>query len=173
MEMNGEPDHVHFLLKTKPNCDLSKYINAMVVCSDGQKVSRANLTKKYESKLATAQRARRWKQVRNIHAKIGNKRKDWAHKVTTALARSSKVIVVGDIGSKSLMKTRMARSVADAGFEQIKSMLAYTAIRHQIDYKEICESGTTITCSTCLSKSGPSGLSGLSVRKWMCGVCHS
>jgi putative transposase len=28
-EMNGEPDHVHFLLKTKPNCDLSKYINAM------------------------------------------------------------------------------------------------------------------------------------------------
>jgi putative transposase len=28
-EMNGELDHVHFLLRTKPNCDLSKYINAM------------------------------------------------------------------------------------------------------------------------------------------------
>jgi putative transposase len=28
-EINGEPDHVHFLLRTKPNCDLSKYINAM------------------------------------------------------------------------------------------------------------------------------------------------
>ena len=28
-EMNGEPDHVHFLLKTKPNCDLSRYINAL------------------------------------------------------------------------------------------------------------------------------------------------
>lgn len=28
-EMNGEADHVHFLIKTKPNCDLSKYINAM------------------------------------------------------------------------------------------------------------------------------------------------
>jgi putative transposase len=28
-EMNGEPDHVHFLLKTRPNCDLSKYINAL------------------------------------------------------------------------------------------------------------------------------------------------
>jgi len=27
--MNGEPDHVHFLLRTKPNCELSKYINAM------------------------------------------------------------------------------------------------------------------------------------------------
>ena len=28
-EMNGEPDHVHFLLRTKPNCDLSKYINSI------------------------------------------------------------------------------------------------------------------------------------------------
>ena len=28
-QMNGEPDHIHFLLRTKPNCDLSKYINAM------------------------------------------------------------------------------------------------------------------------------------------------
>lgn len=28
-EMNGEPDHVHFLIKTKPNCDLAKDINAM------------------------------------------------------------------------------------------------------------------------------------------------
>lgn len=28
-EMNGEPDHAHFLLRTKPNCELSKYINAM------------------------------------------------------------------------------------------------------------------------------------------------
>lgn len=28
-EMNGEADHIHFLLRTKPNCDLSKYINAM------------------------------------------------------------------------------------------------------------------------------------------------
>lgn len=28
-EMNGEPDHVHFLLRTRPNCDLSKYINAL------------------------------------------------------------------------------------------------------------------------------------------------
>lgn len=28
-EMNGEDDHVHFLLRAKPNCDLAKYIKAM------------------------------------------------------------------------------------------------------------------------------------------------
>lgn len=29
LEMNGEPDHVHFLLSSKPNCDLSKYVNSL------------------------------------------------------------------------------------------------------------------------------------------------
>ncbi len=33
-EMNGEPDHVHFLHRTKPNCDLSKYINAIKSASE-------------------------------------------------------------------------------------------------------------------------------------------
>jgi putative transposase len=28
-ELNGEADHINLLLRTKPNCDLSKYINAM------------------------------------------------------------------------------------------------------------------------------------------------
>ena len=28
-EFNGEDDHVHMLLRTKPNCDLSKYIAAL------------------------------------------------------------------------------------------------------------------------------------------------
>ena len=28
-EMNGESDHVHFLLQTKPHTDICKYINAM------------------------------------------------------------------------------------------------------------------------------------------------
>jgi len=142
-------------------------------CSDGVKYSRANLTRAYQEKLAKAQRAGRLKQTRTIHAKIANKRKDWAHKTTTEIARTSKVVVVGDINSKSLMRTKMAKSVADAGFAQIKSMLAYKAIRHQFDYREINESGTTVTCSTCLSRTGPSGLSGLVVREWECSVCQS
>lgn len=28
-EMNGEPDHVHFLLRTKPNCDASVSIKTI------------------------------------------------------------------------------------------------------------------------------------------------
>lgn len=144
-----------------------------LVCSDGEKHTRENLTKTHELKLAKAQRAGHKKQAANIHAKIAHKRKDWAHKTTTNLVKSSKIIVVGDIGSKKLMQTKMAKSIADAGFSQIKSMLAYKAIKHQIDCKIISENGTTLTCSSCLQKTGPSGLSGLSVREWECSGCHS
>lgn len=144
-----------------------------ISCSDEQKIRRDNLTKIYEEKLAKAQRAKRLNQVRNVHAKIANKRKDWAHKATTELVKSSKKIVVGNIRSKQLMRTKMAKTISDAAFAQIKSMLAYKAIRHQVDYKEVNENGTTITCSVCLEKTGPSGLSGLSVREWVCSACQS
>lgn len=143
-----------------------------LTCSDGIKYSRVNLTKHYEEKLAKAQRARRIKQVRTIHAKIANTRNDWAHKVTTALVKSSSEITVGNIESKKLMRTKMAKSISDAGFAQIKSMLAYKAIRHHVDYKEVNESGTTVTCSSCHSMTGPSGLGGLSVREWVCSSCN-
>ena len=48
-----------------------------VTCSDGEKYSRENLTKKYEIQLAMAQRAHKVKRVRAIHAKIKNKRKEF------------------------------------------------------------------------------------------------
>lgn len=48
-----------------------------VTCSDGIKYDRENLTKKYEKRLARYQQARKKKQVRNLHAKIKNKRSDY------------------------------------------------------------------------------------------------
>ena len=142
-----------------------------VACSDGVKYSRENLTKRYQEKLAKSQRSGHLKQTRNVHAKIQNKRKDWAHKTSLAIVQSSKFISVGDIGSARLMKTQMAKSMADAGLSQLKTMLRYKAVSHSVGYKEDSEWGTTVTCSTCLSKAGPSGLSGLSVRDWTCTKC--
>lgn len=142
-----------------------------VVCSDGIKYSRGNLTRLYGDKLAKAQRANKKKQVTNIHAKIANIRKDWNHKVTTEIASSSKFVAVGDINSKSLVKTRIAKSISDASHGEIKSMLAYKAIKHQLDIKLVKENGTTRTCSVCGRKTGPNGLRGLSVREWTCSNC--
>lgn len=140
-------------------------------CSDGVKYTRENLTRKHEDALAMAQRAHKKRRVTAIHAKIANCRKDWAHKTSTTIVQRASLIAVGDVSPSKLAKTRMAKSVLDAGWSQLRTMLAYKALRLGITYREVNESGSTVTCSACLSKTGPSGLSCLDVREWCCMSC--
>jgi IS605 OrfB family transposase len=146
-------------------------LKTQATCSDGVKLERPNLTKKYEKELATAQRARKKKRVRKVHAKVKNTRKDWNHKKTTELIANSALIRVGNVNSSALKKTRMAKSVSDAGWYQFKEMLSYKAITHSVDFEETNESYTTVTCSHCFARTGPTGLSGLGVREWVCSGC--
>ena len=144
-----------------------------MACSDGTVYSRENLTRKYEAALGMAQRAHKTKRVKAIHAKMANCRKDWAHKTTTVIVNRAKLIVVGNVSSTKLAKTPMAKSVHDAGWGQLRSMLAYKAMRLGVEYREVNESGSSVTCSACLHKTGSSGLSGLGVRVFVCTHCGS
>jgi putative transposase len=144
-----------------------------LVCSDEVVYSRENLSRKYEKRMATLQKANKRKQVKTLHAKVKNKRLDWNHKVTTEICSTSSFVAVGDIGSKGLMKTRMAKSISDASHAQLKAMLVYKAIRHGMVVNIVSEKFSTVTCSSCFSKTGPSGLSGLGVREWKCSECGS
>lgn len=153
-------------------------LKTLAVLSDGVEFSRENLTKKFEVQLAKAQRARKKKRVTAIHAKIKNKRKDWNHKTSTAMVGEYDTIVVGNVSSSKLKKTRMAKSVSDrtggpAGWSDLKLMLKYKSIGIGSEYKEVNESWSTVTCSDCLERSGPRGLSGLIVREWACSCCGS
>ncbi len=142
-----------------------------LTCSDGVKYSRDNLTRKHEKKLATIQRARKKRQTKTLHAKIKNKRNDWNHKTTTEVCTTSKLVIVGNIGSKGLCKTKLAKSLYDASHAQIKTMLLYKAIRHGMVVKIVSEKFSTVTCSVCNVRSGPGGLSALGVRQWICLEC--
>ena len=144
-----------------------------VVCSDGQKFSRENQTRKHAQRLATAQRAKNKKQVANVHAKIANARRDWANKVSTQLVKSNSMIVVGNVSSKAMIAKGkgFAKSALDASWYQFKAMLLYKASRHGVAFREINEAWSTVTCSTCSERSGPSGLRALGVREWGCTGC--
>lgn len=142
-----------------------------IICSDGVVYERENLTIKYENKLATAQRRKKKRQVTKIYRKIKNSRIDWNNKVTTDICKTSKLVVVGDITAKKLCKTRMAKYIFDTATFQIKSMLLYKAIRYGVDLRIVSEKFSTVTCSVCHQKTGPSGLSGLGVRAWDCPNC--
>jgi len=146
-------------------------LKTLATLSDGVEFNRENLTKKFENQLAMAQRVRKKKRVTAIHAKIKNKRKDWNHKATTAIVSEYDKVVVGNVSSSKLIKTRMAKSVSDAGWSDFKQMLAYKAIKLGVEMKEVNESFSTVTCSCCGNRTGPKGEAGLRVREWICSSC--
>lgn len=165
----GDKDRV----KTGKECGIDLGLKTLATLSDGVELSRENLTRKFEAQLTKAQRARKKKRVTVIHAKIKNKRKDWNHKATTRLVRDYDRIVVGNVSSSKLKKTRMAKSVSDAGWSDFKTMLEYKAIGLGVEVKVVNESFSTVTCSTCKERTGPKGQADLGVREWVCVECGS
>jgi len=59
----------------------------LATLSTGEKVEVPKFYRRSEERLATAQRARKTKCARAIHAKIANRRKDFLHKASTKLAK--------------------------------------------------------------------------------------
>lgn len=150
-------------------------LKTTAVCSDGTELIRQNIYRNAEEKLAKAQRANKKKQVKNIHAKIKNKRSDILHKFTTKLVNENELIVVGNVSSTAMAKRKkgFAKSVLDAGWYSLKTMLDYKSKEMSTLFIEVNEAYSSQTCSSCgcISTSSPKGLKGLSVREWQCANC--
>ena len=143
----------------------------VATCSDGGRLENSRFYRRMEDQLATAQRARNKRRVKAIHAKIKNRRQDAQHKFSRKLVNQYGEIVVGDVSSTKLAKTKMAKSVYDAGWSQLKTMLEYKCAHAGIVFKVVRETNTTRACSSCGSLSGPQGVNGLRVRVWECVEC--
>lgn len=161
------------ILKTGKVVGIDLGLKTTATMSDGSSFHQAPF-KQYAERLAIAQRAGHKKRARAIHAKVANIRKDFLHKETTKLVHAYDGIYVGNVNAAKLKKTRMAKSVSDQSWSMLRSMLAYKAIRLGVDYREVDENFSTVTCSTCLQRTGPSGLSAIGVREWLCpcGASH-
>jgi putative transposase len=122
---------------------------------------------------AVAQRARKAKRVKAIHAQIAHCRSDFLHKLSARIVRDFDCIVVGNVNAAGLAKTRMAKSVLDAGWSDFKNQLAYKAVKHGAWFEEVNEAFSTQTCSGCgaLPDSRPRGSAGLGIREWQCSDC--
>ncbi len=149
-------------------------LKALATMSDGSKIETPCLYRAEQESLGRAQRAGNKKRVRAIHAKIANRRKHFLHVASKRLADENSLIVVGNVNAAKLAKTRMAKSVLDAGWSSFRAMLRYKAARRRAVYVEAEERWTSQTCSECGSISGPRGLKGLGVRAWNCecGASH-
>lgn len=139
--------------------------------SDDIKVEAQRFYRGMEDKLAVAQRANKKQRVKAIHAKIANRRKDALHKLSTQLVNEYGAIFIGGVNAASLAKTRMAKSVLDAGWSAFRTMLRYKADDRGVWFEEVDEAYSTQTCSCCGSITGPKGVAGLGIRGWRCSVC--
>lgn len=148
-------------------------LKTLAMTSDGEAIPNLRHTARYADALAKAQRAKNKRRVRAIHAKIANARRDHLHKVSTRLMRANRRIIVGNVSASKLAKTRMAKSVLDAGWSSFRAMLAYKAIAHQVEYAEVDEAYSSQVCSACgsLPTSRPRGIADLGVREWRCDDC--
>ncbi|MGP5059801.1 RNA-guided endonuclease InsQ/TnpB family protein [Psychrobacter celer] len=143
------------------------------VSSNGD-VLTTKLTHQYAEKLAIAQRAKNKKRVKAIHAKIKNTRQDLIHKFTSKLVKANSLIVVGKIKSNSFTSSKLAKSVYDAGWFEIKRQLDYKCKHAGCHYIEVNEAYSTQTCSCCGSRQdSPKGREGLGIREWFCRSCKT
>ncbi|OAU95179.1 Mobile element protein [Moraxella catarrhalis] len=142
--------------------------------SNGDKLQ-IKQTLKYAKALAIAQRAKNKQRVKAIHAKIKNTRLDLIHKFTTQLVRDNALIVVGDVKSNQFnsKKGKLAKSVYDAGWFELKRQLEYKCQQTGCRLEIVSERYTTQTCSCCdaISDSSPKGRTGLGIREWACAKC--
>lgn len=144
----------------------------LATCSDGVKLEAPKIYRQYEEKLGIAQRAKNKKRVKAIHAKIKNILQNMLHQFSHKLVNAHAAIFVGNVNAKALAQTRLAKSVLDASWTTLRTMLKYKCENAGVWYGEVNEAYTTQTCSCCGSRSSsPKGRAGLGIREWQCMEC--
>jgi putative transposase len=151
------------------------------VLSDGTKIDSPRFLRRAEKRLKKAQRelsrkrkgsknrAKARLKVARAHAKVADARREFHHQLSTRLISENQGIAVEDLSVAGLARSRLAKSVHDAGWAQFVNMLAYKAARYGRTLVKIGRfEPTSQVCSTCGVKDGPKPLT---VREWTCTAC--
>jgi putative transposase len=110
--------------------------------------------------------------VARAHARVADTRRDWLHKLSTTIVRENQAVYVEDLCVAGLGRTRLAKSVHDAGWSRFTAMLQCKAARYGRSFMKVDRFfPSTRMCSEC-------GMIGeklaLNIRSWtcLCGTVH-
>ena len=156
-------------------------LSHFAVLSDGRKIAAPRFLRRAEKLLKRRQRdlSRKQKGSRNrdkarvkvarAHARVADARRDFHHQLSTALIRDNQAVAVEDLAVQGLGRTRLAKSVHDAGWSSFVGMLEYKARLYGRQIHRIGRfTPTSQTCCVCGAKDGPKPLH---VRTWQCLSC--
>jgi putative transposase len=143
----------------------------IAVTSDGERLESGRFFRGLERKIAQAQRRGHRRQAKRLHRKAARCRADALHKFSRKIVDQYQNITVGDVSSRKLVKTRMAKSVLDSGWGMLKQMLRYKGEHAGRSVEVVNERNTTRACSGCGALTGPTGPDRLVVRQWDCSEC--
>ena len=91
------------------------------------------------------------------------------HKLSTTLIRENQAVYAEGLAVASLARTRLAKSVHDAGWSAFVNMLEYKATRYGRTFAKIDRwAPTSQVCSACGVRDGKKPLN---IRKWTCAAC--
>lgn len=157
---------------------------AIIARSDGtrEKVPNPRWLRSRQRKLARAQRALARKQrgsanrvkarraVAVHHRKVREARLDHHHKLALRLVRENQTVALEGLSVAGLGRTRMARSVHDAGWATLTRLIGEKAVDHHRREVAVIDrwAPTSQTCCVCAT---PGGKKPLSVREWTCTSC--
>ena len=180
-----EEEYVTPVKKSGKSVGVDMGLKDLLITSEGETFKNNRYTKRYERKLAKAQRhlSRKKKgsrgfenqklKVARLHEKIANSRADYLHKCSISLVRRYDTICIEDLNVKGMEKNhRLAKSITDASWGIFVSMLTYKA---EWNGKKVVKIDryfpSSQTCNVCgyVNKHTKD----LSVREWECPVCHT
>ncbi|RAN94234.1 putative transposase in snaA-snaB intergenic reg ion [Micromonospora noduli] len=154
------------------------------VMSDGTKVTAPKFLRRAARKLKRLQQdlSRKQRGSRNrkkavvklarAHARVADTRRDWQHKLSTSIIRDNQAVYVEDLCVVGLGRTRLAKSVHDAGWSSFTNMLEYKAARYGRTFARVNRFfPSTRMCSDCGRVNDKMTLN---VRTWdcPCGAAH-
>ncbi len=157
------------LPKATPEGGIDLGLGHFAVLSDGRKIDSPRFLRRAEKRLKKAQRAHSRKEkgsrnrdkartrVARAHARVADARREFHHRLSTKLIRENQAVAVEDLAVKGLARTRLAKSVHDAGWSAFVGMLEYKAARYGRTFVRIGRfQPTSQVCSACGVKDGPS-----------------
>jgi putative transposase len=161
-------------------------LTSLITVFDGEtcyKVDPIKPTRKYAKRLRIRQktlsrkakgsnnRRKAVKVVARVHEKISNTRQDFLHKLSRKLVNDNQVIVAENLCVKGLARTKLAKSIHDAGWSTLLNFVSYKLEREGGKFVQVDRFfPSSKLCSCCGQKND---LLNLSIREWICLDCQT